>query len=500
MIKIKNYSFFITFLLFLYCQSSIASSIDEKINGIIAPISSVIVNIVFFSVEIYDGIEVPLIVVWLILAALFTTFYFGFVNIRYFKTALKIASGKFKEDHAPGEVTHKQALWTACAATVGLGNIAGVAIAVSLGGPGATFWMIVAGLLGMSLKFCECTLGVKYRVINKDGTVSGGPMYYLSKGLKEIGLESLGKYLAILFSICCIGGALGGGNMFQANQSFQQFLNITGGENSYFYDKAWIYGLVMAVILGAVIIGGIKSIAKVTEKLVPFMAIIYVLAAIIIILLNSSLVGEAIKLIINGAFTGEGITGGFVGVLIQGFRRAAFSNEAGLGSAPIAHAAVKTNYPVTEGFVSLLEPFIDTVIICTMTALVIIITGMYSNDQGLSGIELTSKAFEKDISFFPYILAIAAILFAFSTMISWSYYGLKSWTFLFGKSKKKENLFKLIFCMFVVFGSSLSMGAVIDLSDSLMFLMALFNIVGVYLLASKVKKELKTYLSVKSSE
>ena len=288
--------------------------------------------------------------------------------------------------------------------------------------------------------------------------------------------------------------------MCQANQSFQQFLNITGGENSYFYDKAWIYGLVMAVILGTVIIGGIKSIAKVTEKLVPFMAIIYVLASIIIILLNSSLVGDAIKLIINGAFTGEGITGGFVGVLIQGFRRAAFSNEAGLGSAPIAHAAVKTNYPVTEGFVSLLEPFIDTVIICTMTALVIIITGMYSNDQGLSGIELTSKAFEKDISFFPYILAIAAILFAFSTMISWSYYGLKSWTFLFGKSKEMENLFKLIFCLFVVFGSSLSMSAVIDLSDSLMFLMALFNIVGVYLLASKVKKEMRIYLNIKSSE
>jgi len=500
MIKFKNYSFFIVFLLSLYCQSSIASTIDEKINEILAPISSIIVNIVFFSVEIYDGIQIPLIVVWLILAALFTTIYFGFVNIRYFKTALKIASGKFKEDHAPGEVTHKQALWTACAATVGLGNIAGVAIAVSLGGPGATFWMIVAGLLGMSLKFCECTLGVKYRIINKDGTISGGPMYYLSRGLKEIGLETLGKYLAIFFSICCIGGALGGGNMFQANQSFQQFLNITGGENSYFYDKAWVYGLVMAIILGAVIIGGIKSIAKVTEKLVPFMAIIYVLAAIIIILLNNSLVVEAINLIINGAFTGEGITGGFVGVLIQGFRRAAFSNEAGLGSAPIAHAAVKTNYPVTEGFVSLLEPFIDTVIICTMTALVIIITGMYSNDQGLSGIELTSKAFEKDISFFPYILAIAAILFAFSTMISWSYYGLKSWTFLFGKSKEMENLFKLIFCLFVVFGSSLSMSAVIDLSDSLMFLMALFNIVGVYLLASKVKKELKTYLSVKSSE
>ena len=352
----------------------------------------------------------------------------------------------------------------------------------------------------MSLKFCECTLGVKYRVINEDGTVSGGPMYYLSAGLKEIGLENLGKYLAIFFSICCIGGALGGGNMFQANQSFQQFLYITGGEDSFFSDKAWLYGLIMAVLLGAVIIGGIKSIAKVTEKLVPCMALIYVTAATIIIILNYTLILDALKLIINGAFTGEGVTGGFVGVLIQGFRRAAFSNEAGLGSAPIAHSAVKTNYPVTEGFVSLLEPFIDTVIICTMTALVIIITGMHLDNEGLGGIELTSRAFEKDIIFFPYILAIAAILFAFSTMISWSYYGLKSWTYLFGKNKSNENLFKFIYCLFVIFGSSLSIGAVIDLSDSMIFLMALFNIVGVYLLASKVKKELKSYLKIKLSE
>ncbi len=492
------FSFFVILISIFCVFSAQALQIDEKINQVINPISTLVVSIVFFSVEILEGIKVPLIVVWLIIAAIFCTVYFGFVNIRHFKTAIKIF--KSKEKNAPGEVSHKQALWTACAATVGLGNIAGVAIAVSLGGPGATFWMIVAGLLGMSLKFCECTLGVKYRVINEDGTVSGGPMYYLSAGLKEIGLENLGKYLAIFFSICCIGGALGGGNMFQANQSFQQFLNITGGEDSFFSDKAWLYGLIMAILLGTVIIGGIKSIAKVTEKLVPFMALIYVIAALIIIIINYSLISDALKLIINGAFTGDGVAGGFVGVLIQGFRRAAFSNEAGLGSAPIAHAAVKTNYPVTEGFVSLLEPFIDTVIICTMTALVIIITGMHLDNEGLGGIELTSKAFEKDIAFFPYILAIAAILFAFSTMISWSYYGLKSWTYLFGKNKNNENLFKLIYCLFVIFGSSLSIGAVIDLSDSMMFLMALFNIVGVYLLASKVKKELNSYLKIKLSE
>ena len=492
------FSFSVILISLCFTFPSYAIQIDQKINEILNPISSIIVSIVFFSVEIFEGIKVPLIVVWLIVAAIFCTVYFGFVNIRHFGTAIKIF--RSNEKNAPGEVTHKQALWTACAATVGLGNIAGVAIAVSLGGPGATFWMIVAGLLGMSLKFCECTLGVKYRVINKDGSVSGGPMYYLSSGLKEIGLENLGKYLAIFFSICCIGGALGGGNMFQANQSFQQFLNITGGETSFFADKAWLYGTIMAILLGAVIIGGIKSIAKVTEKLVPLMALIYITAASVIIILNYNLIFDALKLIINGAFTGEGVTGGFVGVLIQGFRRAAFSNEAGLGSAPIAHSAVKTNYPVTEGFVSLLEPFIDTVIICTMTALVIIITGMHLESEGLGGIELTSKAFEKNISFFPYVLAIAAILFAFSTMISWSYYGLKSWTYLFGKNKKNENIFKFIYCLFVIFGSSLSIGAVIDLSDSMMFLMALFNIVGVYLLASKVKKELKTYLKIKFSE
>ena len=271
----KMHTCIVSILLFLFSTFSTALPIDERINNIIEPISNVLVSIVFFSIEIYEGTQAPLIVLWLITASIFTTIYFGFPNIRYFKTALKIFNSKKEEKYAPGEVSHKQALWTACAATVGLGNIAGVAIAITLGGPGATFWMILAGLLGMSLKFCECTLGVKYRVINDDGTVSGGPMYYLSRGLKEIGLATLGKYLAIFFSICCIGGALGGGNMFQANQSYQQFLNITGGEKSFFHDKAWVYGLVMAVILGAVIIGGIKSIAKVTERLVPLMAIIY---------------------------------------------------------------------------------------------------------------------------------------------------------------------------------------------------------------------------------
>jgi AGCS family alanine or glycine:cation symporter len=488
-------------LLSFYLQSfySHSSTIDESVNEVLSPISNLVAGIVFYSVNLGD-FSFPLIVVWLIVAALYCTFYFRFINIKGFGTALSFLTSKKNEKDAPGEVSHKQALWTATAATVGLGNIAGVAIAVSLGGPGATFWMILAGFLGMSLKFCECTLGVKYRVINSDGSVSGGPMYYLSRGLKEIGLERLGKILAIMFSICCIGGALGGGNMFQANQSYQQFVGITGGESSFFYKNAWVYGLILAVLLGVVIIGGIKSIAKVTEKLVPFMAAIYIFCALVIIVLNFELIGNAFQLIFVGAFTGEGITGGIIGVLIQGFKRAAFSNEAGLGSAPIAHSAVKTNYPVTEGYVALLEPFIDTVIICTMTALVIIITGMHLNTDGYGGIELTSKAFAKDISWFPYILAVSAILFAFSTMISWSYYGLKSWTYLFGKSKTKENIFKIIFCIFVIIGSSLNLASVVDLSDSMIFLMALFNIVGVYLLISKVKEELNNYKRIKSSE
>tara|TARA_B100001248_G_C27390112_1_gene461898 strand:+ start:910 stop:2403 length:1494 start_codon:yes stop_codon:yes gene_type:complete len=496
----KTKNLFIPFLILAFHPFVLkGASIDERVNEVLSPISNTVAGLVFYSLNIGD-FSFPIVLGWLIIASLFCTFYFGFINIKGFGTALKFLTNKKEENNAPGEVSHRQALWTATAATVGLGNIAGVAIAVSLGGPGATFWMILAGFFGMSLKFCECTLGVKYRVINSDGSVSGGPMYYLSRGLKEIGMQKFGKFLAIMFSICCIGGALGGGNMFQANQSYQQFVNITGGEQSYFYNNAWLYGLILAIILGAVIIGGIKSIAKVTEKLVPLMAAIYIICALIIIFLNFQMIGNAFKLIFVGAFTGEGIAGGLIGVLIQGFKRAAFSNEAGLGSAPIAHSAVKTNYPITEGYVALLEPFIDTIVICTMTALVIIITGMHTNTEGYGGIELTSKAFAKDISWFPYVLAISAILFAFSTMISWSYYGLKSWSYLFGKSKAKENFFKIIFCSFVIIGSSLNLGSVIDLSDSMIFLMALFNIIGVYLLVSKVKEELNAYKRIKSSE
>jgi len=475
-------------------KSSFASDgFDSFINAWLSPISNKIAGTVFYSFSI-AGADIKIIVLWLIAGSIFCTFYFNFINLRMFSHALDLVRGRYDKPESKGEVSHFQALSTALSGTVGLGNIAGVAVAISIGGPGATFWMILAGFLGMSLKFCECTLGVKYRVINSDGTVSGGPMHYLSKGLAEKGKATIGKILAVFFSICCIGGALGGGNMFQANQSFQQFVSVTGGQTSFFADKGWLFGLIIAVILGVVIIGGIKSIAKVTSTLVPLMALIYLIAGLIIILLNIGGVPEAILSIISEAFSPTAAAGGALGALIIGFQRAAFSNEAGLGSAPIAHAAVKTDIPVTEGLVSLLEPFIDTIIICTITALVIVLTGVYVERGDLAGIALTSAAFAKTIPWFPYILALAAILFAFSTMIAWSYYGLKSWCYLFGNSVLSENIFKFIFCAFVIIGSSVSLGSVLDISDSMIFLMSVANLVGVYFLAGVVKKEINEYM------
>ncbi|MCW8334859.1 alanine/glycine:cation symporter family protein [Vibrio paucivorans] len=475
-----------------------AEGLDEKINEVVAPIVNPFVGMIFSTIPFpFTDVQVPWIVLWLVVAALFFTVYLGFINVRGFKHALELVSGKYSNPKAKedGEVSHFQALTTALSGTVGLGNIAGVAVAVSIGGAGATFWMILAGLLGMSSKFVECALGVKYRNTNPDGTVSGGPMYYLSKGLAKRGNAAFGRTLAVLFSVFAIGGALGGGNMFQANQAFKQVVGVTGGDAPFLADKGWLFGIVLAVIVGIVIIGGIKSIAKVTEKVVPFMAAIYVGAALIIIAINYDRIDDAFGAIFHGAFTGEGIAGGVIGVLIQGFKRAAFSNEAGVGSAAIAHAAVKTKEPLSEGFVSLLEPFIDTVVICTMTALVIIITGYLDTDTGLAGVELTSAAFGSAISWFPYILAIAVVLFAFSTMISWSYYGLKAWTYLFGESKTAELIFKVKFCVFVVIGSAMNLGPVIDFSDAMIFSMALVNIIGLYILVPEIKRDLADYLA-----
>ena len=499
---------------------------DEKINEIFGNSTGWYVGAIFAMVPIMEGVAVPWVLFPLVFGAMFFTIYFGFPNLRYFGTAINIVRGKYDDLEAggstevssesvstvdgdnpdtirieghDGEVSHFQALTAALSGTVGLGNIAGVAIALSLGGPGATFWMIICGLLGMSSKFVECTLGVSYREINSNGTVFGGPMYYLSKGLKEKGLGGLGKVLAIIFAVMCIGGSFGGGNMFQSNQAFQLFATQTGVGTGY----GWLFGLIMAVFVGIVIIGGIKSIANVTDKIVPLMVCIYVIAALFILILNASLIPKALMEIINGAFAPTAIAGGIVGVIVQGFKRAAFSNEAGIGSASIAHSAVKTKHPASEGLVALLEPFIDTVVVCTMTALVIVISNFdgsvmsYGTKVGndAQAVVATSGAFEATISWFPWVLMVAVVLFAFSTMISWSYYGYQAWSYLFGRSKTQEYVYKALFCAFVVIGAAASMQSVVDFSDAMIFSMLVPNMIGLFFLAPKVKEELRKYLA-----
>ncbi|WP_369048618.1 alanine/glycine:cation symporter family protein [Tenacibaculum sp. UWU-22] len=492
----------------------------ERINDGFKPIADAWGSFVFYPVKFGNGVEMPLVIILLLLAGLIFTIIFKFVNIRRFPTSINIVKGKYDDiDHVTsdimegdptpggdaietiriegaGEVSHFQALTAALSGTVGLGNIAGVAVALSLGGPGATFWMVIAGLLGMSSKFVECTLGVKYRDVGEGGRIYGGPMYYLRKGLADVGKSKLGKILAAVFAVMVVGGSFGGGNMFQANQAAQQFTSMIGSNN---LSSALTFGVIMAVLVAVVIIGGIKRIGNITEKIVPFMVGIYVVAAIIILAVNFVHIGDAFSQIMDGAFEPKGISGGILGVLIIGFQRAAFSNEAGVGSAAIAHSAVKTKYPASEGLVALLEPFIDTVVVCTMTALVIIITNsngdvMTYGVKSPDGVLATSKAFATVLPWFPYILTLAVVLFAFSTMLSWSYYGLQGWMFLFGRSKKSDYTYKILFCLFVIVGSSVSLGAVTDFSDAMIFAMAVPNIIGLFFLFPKVREELVKYL------
>ena len=485
---------FLSGLLLMLFPASAFASIDQAINDAVAPATAFISSIIFYSVAV-GGAKVPLVVVWLLVAAIFFTVYFRFLNFSGFKHAVDIVRGLNHNPKAPGEVTHFQALTTAVSGTVGIGNIGGVAVAISMGGPGATFWLIVAGLLGMSTKFIECTLGTIYRKHNPDGSVSGGPMYYLEQGFLEKGFPNLGKFLGKFYALGIVIGCLGIGNMFQANQAYLQFVNVTGGESSFFAGKGWLVGLVMAVIVALVIIGGIKSIARVTSKLVPFMAVFYCISALIIILMNSEALPFAFNAIIEGAFSPEGVAGGMLGVIVIGVQRAVFSNEAGIGSAPIAHSAVQTKEPITQGYVSMLEPFIDTVVICTLTALVIVTTFYYdpSFNVGLDGIGMTSAAFERNIGWSPLLIAFAGMLFAFSTMIAWAYYGLKGFTYLLGEHVWASNLFKLVFCFFIVVGCSIPLTAVLDFSDALVFLICVPNIIGLYVLAPVAKQALQAY-------
>ncbi|MEM7455545.1 MAG: amino acid carrier protein [Planctomycetota bacterium] len=469
------------------------------------------------------GVSLPFVVIWLLAGAIYLTLRMLFINVRGFFHAIALTMGKYDDEKDEGEVSHFQALSSALSATVGLGNIAGVAIAIGVGGPGATFWMILIGLLGMSSKFTECTLGQMYRKVDpQTGRVTGGPMRYLSKGLGEMGLQPLGTVLAVFFAVLCVGASLGGGNAFQVGQSLDAIR-----EDITFIDKyPWIYGLVMAAGVGVVIVGGIKSIGKVASRIVPFMCAAYVLMAMYIIFTNLALVGPAFQSILDNAFNFQAGFGAILGVMVVGIQRAVFSNEAGVGSAAIAHSAAKTDEPVSEGIVALLEPFIDTVVICTMTAVVIIIAGggwtptedpnqllgaseygawsnpdygNYVSGENKSGAALTRSAIsgEHGISWFKYVLYAAVILFAYSTLISWYYYGERCWTSLFGEWSSFG--FKALFLVFTVLGSIVTTGAILDFSDLLILSMALPNMLGLFILSGKVKRHLDKYWEKKKS-
>ncbi len=538
------------------------ADLDKRIDKAFAPVANYWEGLVLTPLPLT---KVPAVLILLIFGAAYFTLYFLFPNIRYFSLALRTVSGKYDhlERHVDrkaevnivagdikrtaddesklGEVSHFQALATAVSGTVGLGNIAGVAVAIGMGGPGATFWMIVCGLLGMSTKFVECTLGVAYRDVDASGVVHGGPMYYLWKGFAERGLETLGKVFAVVFAILCVGASFGGGNAFQSNSATKQIVGMLHLQSG---SAGFIVGVILAIITGIVIIGGIKSIARVTEKIVPFMAILYVLACLVVILMNIQHIGTAFYLIVTEAFTPRAGLGGMVGIILVGFQRAAFSNEAGAGSAAIAHSAVRTKYPASEGLVALLEPFIDTVVICTMTALVIVFFNLTNADiqgqalklddetkraevmatfeadtvnegqvlvlglkdenglvllkngkGGLSGVGLTSAAFGHAVSWFPYVLTVAIVLFAFSTMISWSYYGLQSWKFLFGRSRAADLSYKFVFLLFIVIGASVEMESVIKFSDAMILALVFPNMLGLFLLAPRVGREVQKYLT-----
>lgn len=529
---------FLASFLFPFVALAQEKGLDEKVNDAFMPFASWWEGFVLTSIPIGEY-NIPIVLILLISGATFFTIYFKFPSISQFPLAINTVRGKYdeldhhgveqtdlnvadgdlqgtiKDESQEGEVSHFQALATAVSGTVGLGNIAGVAVAIALGGPGATFWMIVCGLIGMSTKFVECTLGVKYRDVDENGTVYGGPMYYLSRGLDQMGFKVLGKILGVVFAILCVGASFGGGNAFQSNQAAVQLttmFDLQGGATGV------IIGVILAILVGIVIIGGIKKIASVTEKIVPFMAGTYVLASLVIIFSNIQYIGEAFSMIFAGAFTPAAGIGGVVGVIIVGFQRAAFSNEAGAGSAAIAHSAVKTKYPASEGVVALLEPFIDTVVICTMTALVIIFFNMdagafdYGNAVGstvllnesgtyVGGVDLTSMAYDSVIPGFRYVLTVAIILFAFSTMISWSYYGLQSWKFLFGRGKTADTVYKILFLLFVVVGAAATLDAVIKFSDAMILALVFPNMIGLLFLFPKVKKELKKYMTdIKTSK
>ena len=488
-----------------------SKSIDQKINEGFGKATGWFVGAIFSSIKVAEY-DVLWVILWLAAAGLIFTVVFKAINVRCFPLALRTVRGKYSGPDDPGNISHFQALATAVSGTVGLGNIAGVAIGISIAGPGVAFWLFLSGFLGMATKFAECTLGVKYRSIDGKGIVHGGPMYYLKRGMAERGLGPVGAILAVFFAIFCIFASFGGGNIFQINQVTSQLINVAG-EDSFFASNQWVFGLIMALVTALVIIGGIKSIAKVTSRLVPSMCVIYILSALLVLIINAGAIPGAIGMIVSEAFQPRAaVTGGILAAFIWGMRRATFSNEAGIGSAPIAHSAARTRKPASEGVVALLEPFVDTVLVCTMTSLVIVTTmqfdgdtsnftvngqafelGRDANNSPSFGIGLTSAAFETVNVGFKYLLFVCVLLFAFSTLVTWSYYGLQAWQYLFGRSYALELTYKTIFCLIIIAGASASVGNAVDFSDASLFAMSIPNLIGVYLMIPVIRRELAKF-------
>lgn len=488
-------------------------SLDQTIDELFGHATGWFVNGIFFDLPV-NGYPVKLVVIWLALAGVILTLAFRFINLRAFGLAIRTVQGRYSRGDDPGEITHFQALSAAVSGTVGLGNIAGVAIGIMIGGPGVAFWLFLSGFIGMATKFAECTLGLKYREFDSEGRIHGGAMYYLKKGMAERGMASVGTILAFVFAIFCVFASFGGGNVFQINQATAQLINVTGGENSFFMGRQWLFGLIIAIVTGLVIIGGIRGIARVTARLVPAMCLVYVVSGLIVLIANIGHIPAAITMIVTEAFNPRAaVTGGLLAAFVWGMRRATFSNEAGIGSAPIAHAAAKTRMPASEGVVALLEPFLDTVVICTMTSLVLVTSMYFTGDTGAFtingkpfllgdtsnastsfGISMTSEAFQTVHDSFKYILFVCVLLFAFSTLITWSYYGLQAWQYLFGRGKRAALCYKLIFCGVIIAGSAASMDKAIDFSDASLFAMSIPNLIGVYFLLPVIRRELDKFV------
>jgi len=460
----------------------------QIIDGAFAPVSNAVNRVIFFSVEVF-GVSLPLVVVWLIAAALIFTLSLRFISITGFGHALALVSGR-RTAHlkqGDGEISHFQALSSALSGTVGLGNIASVPVAIAIGGPGAVFWMILAGFLGMSSKFAECALAVKYRRVLPDGRTIGGPMFYIEEVFRRLGMKAVGKAAAIFFALAAMGGSI---SLFQVNQSYAQFSSVTG------VDAPLTYGVIMCALVAAVILGGIKRIGFVSGILVPLMGILYLGAGVIIIALNVEKLPDALSTILASAFGLDAAGGGLVGALINGVKRATYSNEAGVGSSAIAHSAVKTNEPLTEGFVASLEPFIDTIVVCTVTALVVIVTGAYEPylfHPPERGIEITSAAFASAFSWFPYLLLVASILFAFTTLVSWAFYGAQAAAYVFGPSKAVDTSFKVALCAILSLGAAISLSSIIDFIDAMLFAMCIPNIIALYFLLPELRRDLAAY-------